>query len=91
MKFNIDDMGKVRQIGEVQIGDVYPAKGGSRQKIAMWVVVGIRGNMCHLIGLNNEGEISSTSSYGIWAMERRELIGHCPEVVDLVLTVKPLP
>ena len=97
MKFNIQQPINDRMInGGVRIGDVYPAKGGARRRIALWVVLSITGTdhsgqMVHLLGLNEEGEITSTSSYGLHAMESRERIGYVAGLEDMQFNIEPMP
>lgn len=81
---------------EVRVGNVYPAKGAARKRIAMWVVIAINetrmgGQSAHLIGLNDDGVITSTTSYGVHAMQGRDLIGRVEGLEDLEFNVEPAP
>ena len=53
---------------ELRIGNVYPCKGGRRnsrgQKTAYWVVVGLAGSGAQLIGIDEEGAVTSAVTYG---------------------------
>lgn len=91
MKFRFNDEVRERYSKEVRVGDVYPAKGGARRKIAMWVVLNIHNGMVHLVGLNEEGVMTSTTSYGVHAMEERELIGRVEGLEELEFVVVPVP
>jgi len=65
----------------VQVGDVYPAKGG-RGDTRFWLVVslGHSGQSAHMLGLNADGVIVSTASYNSGALEERQRIGWCADV-----------
>lgn len=65
----------------VQVGDVYPAKGG-RGDTRFWLVVslGHTGRTAHLLGLNAGGEIVSTASYGADVFADRPRIGWCEDI-----------
>ena len=71
-----------------RVGDLYAA-GGSSSKTAFWLVVAITENGgAHLLGLNSDGEIVSTSSYNAHAIESRRKVGHCPEIAGMTLNVE---
>lgn len=93
MKFRIEDKAVLPQTPSVRVGNVYPAKGGARAKIAMWVVIGVDegSQRVHLVGLNDIGEMRSTCSYGIWAMQSRDVIGRVEGLDELEFTVEPTP
>jgi hypothetical protein len=64
MKFNVPEISK-EQIDdpiEVCMGDVYPSK--NQRKTFYWLVIGLTGNMVHCLGLDADGQITSTTSYG---------------------------
>ena len=65
----------------VQVGDVYPAKGG-RGDTRFWLVLALTNSekSAHLLGLNAAGEVVSTCTYGTFAMAERKRIGFCEEV-----------
>ena len=65
----------------VQVGDVYPAKGG-RGDTRFWLVasLGHTGRSAHLLGLNEDGVIVSTASYGIDVLGDRPRIGWCSDL-----------
>lgn len=90
MKFNISR--EVPCCGPVRVGDVFPAKGGARKKIAMWVVLAINENGATvLLGLNDAGEVTSASTYAEHVMERRVPIGRVEGLDELEFNVEPLP
>lgn len=90
MRFRIAK--EVPCFGPTRVGDVFPAKGGARHKIAMWVVVAINeSGATVLIGLNDKGEITSASTYAEHVMERRVPIGRVEGLEDLEFNVEPLP
>lgn len=91
MKFNIQPAMK-DFYGPVRVGDVFPAKGGARVRIAMWVVLAVNetgGTV--LIGLNDKGEVSSATTYASHVMEQRVLIGRVEGLEDMEFNVEPLP
>ena len=69
MRFNIEPPVARAAAGAftVKVGDVYPAKGGARRKIAMWIVLSMSpsNRMVHMVGLNEEGEITYELQDGI--------------------------
>lgn len=73
MQFNYPEGRKPEPHPEVEVGNVYVSK--NTHKTAAWLVMSITGNTVHLLGLDAEGEISSTQSYGLHSFERRTLIG----------------
>lgn len=58
---------------EVEEGNVYCSK--NTHKTYAWVVLKITGNSAHLLGIDREGEISTTQSYGVHALRGRKLMG----------------
>lgn len=82
MKFN------VRQVktNVIEIGNVYLAKGPGP---SYWVVVAItpRGG-AHMLGIDEEGNIVSTTSYGAHVLHDRRLVGRCEDLKSLVFEVK---
>lgn len=73
MIFNYPEGRKPERAPEVEVGNVYSSK--NTHKTAAWIVLKITGNTVHLLGLDAEGEVSSTQSYGLHSFERRSLIG----------------
>jgi hypothetical protein len=53
---------------ELRVGNVYPCKGGRRKsdgrRTAYWVVVGLAGSGAQLVGIDEDGSITSATSYG---------------------------
>lgn len=71
---------------EVRVGDVYPSHGGRpgwKGRTCWWLVASITGNVTHLLGLNADGEIVSTTSYGIHVLQSRKLVGHVSKPITL--------
>jgi hypothetical protein len=55
----------------VEVGDVYPAKGG-RGDTKYWIVVGIGPkSYATVLGLDESGHVVSGCVYGTWALEGR--------------------
>jgi hypothetical protein len=87
MKFDLSAI-PVEQIDQsVKVGDVFPARGGRGGTVA-WVVVSVGDNVAHLLGCNVAGEIVSTSSYNLHALENRPMLGTCPDVKGFVATIQ---
>jgi hypothetical protein len=68
------------------IGDVYRAKGGRGTKF--FVVAAITGNIAHALGLNAEGDIVSTTSYGTHVFASRDLVGRVNDLAELTLNIE---
>lgn len=77
MNFNFPEGKKPEVPTEVELGNVYASKNSHKTKA--WIVMCISGGTVHLLGIDAEGEVSSTASYNKSSFERRNLIG----VVDL--------
>ena len=73
MQFTYPDGRQPEKNPEVEVGNVYASK--NAHKTAAWLVVSVSGHTVHLLGLDADGQVSSTQSYGIHALERRPLIG----------------
>lgn len=80
MKVNLGECPPQYRDG-VQVGDVYPAKGG-RGDTRYWLVLAITNSdrAAHMLGLDSAGEVVSTQTYGIHAIEDRQRIGFCEQV-----------
>jgi len=80
MKINLGAVPAECRCG-VQVGDVYPAKGG-RGDTRYWLVIALTNSerSAHMLGLDIAGEVVSTASYGVHALEDRERIGFCEDV-----------
>lgn len=103
MKFNLplEDASESLEFREAQVGDVYPAKGGYKTKYWVVLAVGKSGKVegrgaIHLIGLNDDGEITAMQTYGRHAIEGtkdglfkpRKLLGHVKGLDDLQFDVE---
>jgi hypothetical protein len=86
MKIDLSNIPEAARPNEVLVGDVYPSK--CTTKTVFWLVAAITGRSCHLLGLDTEGNIVSTSSYGLHAMEGRPRIGVVPEFAEMSFTVQ---
>lgn len=80
MRFSMQEAPAAVAYERVRVGDVYKSKGGN--KSVFWLIVGITGLRAHAIGLDREGEIVSTTSYGVHAFADRELLGRCEGIDD---------
>lgn len=70
------------------IGDVFRAKGGARGITRFFAIISITGNVAHAIGLDQEGEIVSTTSYGTHVFAGRERVGVIPELAEMNLAIQ---
>lgn len=102
MKFNLPIVECLPEVEfrEVQVGDIYPAKGGAKTRY--WIVLALsgresfQGEMVHMIGLNAEGDIVATTSYGRHAIEGtrdglfkpRQLLGRVKDIQDLQFDIE---
>lgn len=73
MQFNYPEGRRPSDPPAVEIGNVYSSK--NTHKTKAWVVMSVYGNMVHLLGIDAEGQVSTTQSYNLHTMERRPLIG----------------
>lgn len=98
MKFNSQDADHLTPPRKPIVGDVFPAKStgpkfyrkGTRYFVVVAIVNNQFGNPCihHMLGLDDEGNINSTTSYGAHVMEGRVRVGHCPDIANLNLTIE---
>jgi len=94
MKFNVPQtILSAEGLNDVRVGNVYSSKGG--KNTAFWVVVGVNGDSVHLMGINREGQITSTQSYGKWVFEGsgaynkgRPILGFVEGLDELVFDVQ---
>lgn len=82
MKFDLEDIPLNLIRSEIEIGDVFTAKGG-KGETAMWVVVAINQSNVHMLGVDESGEVISTTSYGAHALRNRFKIGVIPAIKNL--------
>ncbi len=86
MKFSAQPaIAEVASEQTVVAGNVYRSKGG--KGTSFWVIVAVRGTAAHALGLDENGEIVSSTSYGCHAFQRRELIGFCEELQTMELNI----
>lgn len=61
---------------------IFNAKGtgprGRRAGTRYWLILTVNEDVVHMAGLNKDGEIVSTTSYGIHTMHDRTLMGIAP-------------
>jgi hypothetical protein len=84
------EMGKIPiriSLDSPAIGDVYRAKGG-RGSTKFFVIVSMTGNMAHALGLDADGNIVSTTSYGISVFAERNLVGRVRGLDELSLDIE---
>lgn len=84
------EMGKIPvriALDSPAVGDVYRAKGG-RGDTKFFVIVSMRGNMAHALGLDSDGNIVSTTSYAISVFAERNLVGRVPSIEEMTLDIE---
>lgn len=88
MKFNPPPCPLVVDKRKPEVGDVFLSKGtGPRSYRAgtrFWLLAGItpgkwNNEVHHFLGLSEEGQINSTTSYGGHVAEGWTRVGHCPD------------
>jgi len=73
MIFNFPEGCKPEPVAEVAVGNVYASK--NTHKTVAWLVLSIRSHSVHMVGIDAEGQVSSTQSYNLHALEGRKLLG----------------
>lgn len=71
----------------LSVGDVYRAKGG-RGGTKFFVIAAIVGNMAHALGIDADGNIVSTTSYGIDVFAGRDIVARVPSLAEMVLALE---
>ena len=92
MRFSIPTDVPIQREQPVEIGNVYASKNTTTTVawvVYDWVVIGLSATGCHMVGINSEGEVTTTQSYNTSVMERRKLIGKCMIPSD-ILAIHPL-
>lgn len=89
MNFNLEQLNPAYTSHVPAIGNVYAAKGGKGTRF--WVVVAMKKETSYLLGVNEEGKISSSQSYYTDVVGRMPLIGYCPDVDGMEFNVYPVP
>lgn len=86
MKFEFDGIPEMVQ--ELNVGDVFPAKG--KDPTALWVILAITnyGRTAHAIGVDVFGQVCSVASYAARAFECRERIGVAQGLKDLSFDIE---
>ncbi len=87
MHFTIPQQVPIERPVPVEVGNVYVSK--NTHKTVAWIVVGVSATGCCLIGINSEGEVTTTQSYNLFTMEKRKLIGRC-NLSDLSFDIEPI-
>jgi hypothetical protein len=71
----------------IEVGNVYGAKGGCGDT-RYWVLACIRQRTAYCLGLDAQGKVVSTTSYGVHVFEVRSLLGRVPEFAELTLKIR---
>ncbi|QCP50181.1 hypothetical protein FAZ95_13925 [Trinickia violacea] len=69
------------------VGDVYRAKGG-RGTTKFFVIAALAGNMAHALGIDADGNIVSTTSYGVDVFACRDIVGRVPALAQMTLSLE---
>lgn len=99
MKFN--NQGKPLVVTrDPKVGDVFPSKATGpksyRNGTRYWMIIAItNGSGCnrnslvhHMVGLDENGDIVSTTTYGDHVMKERPRVGHCKDLASLNLNIE---
>ena len=88
MKFNIPENRIDLFDNDLRVGNVYKCKGGGKTRF--WICVGFDDKAVMLVGINNEGIITSATSYGrhvfdnsVAVFRAREVVGFCESLEQL--------
>ena len=60
---------------DVEVGDVYGAKGGAGLT-KYFVIMARNKSMAHALGIDEFGNICSTTSYSVRTFQERKILGH---------------
>lgn len=84
------EMGKIPvriALDSPSVGDVYRAKGG-RGETKFFVIVAIVGKSAHALGLNADGDVVSTTSYGTHVFASRDIVGRVNGLAEMRLEIE---
>jgi len=87
MQFSIPQQVPIDRPVPVEVGNVYVSK--NTCKTAAWVVVGVSAHGCCILGINSDGQVTTTQSYNLYTMEKRKLIGRC-DIGNLSFDIEPV-
>lgn len=94
MKFDITGPQPIPDIDyTLRVGNVYPSKNTRFTKY--WVVVSLHNGSAHMLGIDKDGQITSTVSYGqhVFNGEHKnfqrslDLVGTCDDIANLNLNI----
>jgi hypothetical protein len=98
VKFNSEDSTALLPRGKPQVGDVFPAKSTGpkwyRRGTRFFIVVSITKDQSgndsshHMLGLDESGNVVSTTTYGAHVMRDRPRLGHCHDIANLNLNIE---
>ena len=88
MKFNVEAVKQFYPDESVQVGHVYSSK--NHRVTRYWLVLSVRGNTAHLLGLDATGEVVTTTSYGVHALDGRALVGVVKGLEELSFSIEPV-
>lgn len=91
MKLSTENLGPMDR-GEVLVGNIYMAKGGTngkRPRTVYWAVVATTETACSLLGLDDEGHVVTATSYNKHAVQDRRLVGRVPALATMIMEIEP--
>ena len=80
---------EISALDEVAVGNVYRAKGGRGTQF--FIIIAITEQTAHAIGIDQEGAVVSTTSYGLHTFKRRDVVAKVPALADMRLDLEWLP
>lgn len=94
MKFNLPQPAPRAEFDStLQLGNVYRCKGGG--KTHYWIVIGATERTVNLLGINSDGQVTSTANYGAHVFDGsaigfagRELLGRCAGIDSLEFDIE---
>jgi hypothetical protein len=87
MKISTEDL-TPSQRGEIEVGNVYLAKGGGKESAKYWCVIALKENSCCLLGLDEDGIVCTTANYLKHGMIQRQIIGKVSALKTMVLKIE---
>lgn len=80
---------EISALDEVSVGNVYRAKGGRGAQF--FIIIAITEQTAHAIGIDRDGTIVSTTSYGLHTFNRRDVVAKVPALAGMKVDLEWLP
>lgn len=80
---------EISALDEVAVGNVYRAKGGRGTQF--FIVIAVTEQTAHAIGIDRDGNIVSTTSYGLHTFKRRDVVAKVPALANMRIDLEWLP